>query len=153
MENRHLGPERERELREAFGRVRFAALLGMSIESVAAGHCVLALPMRDDLKQRTGLMHGGVVATLVDSAVAFALYGLVAPGEEILTVELKTNFLSPVRDGDIARAEARILKKGRSIAVGEVDVWSRAGERCAKGLATYLILDAKGSTSTSAAGS
>ncbi|MBI3845039.1 MAG: PaaI family thioesterase [Planctomycetes bacterium] len=126
--------------------MNFPRLLGMAIDDVAEGTCTLTVRMRDDLKQRYGVMHGGVLATLVDSAVAFALYSLVTPGDEITTIEMKTNFLAPVRDGDVARAEARILKKGKSIAVGDVHVRNGAGELVGSGSATYMLLGPKGAT-------
>jgi len=53
-------------------------------------------------------------------------------------VEMSVNYLSPHRRGRL-RAEARVLRKGRRLAVGEVDVWNAAGERVAKSLLTYSI--------------
>jgi acyl-CoA thioesterase len=61
------------------------------------------------------------------------------PGQSCTTVELKINFLAPVTKEDMV-AEARVIKKGRQIVLGEVDVRSPEGRHFARALATYLII-------------
>ena len=63
---------------------------------------------------------------------------MVPEGELISTVEMKVNFLAPVRQGPI-EAIARIAKRGRTISLGEVDVWEK-DQLVAKGLFTYIHL-------------
>ena len=104
----------------------------------------MSADMRDDLRQRYGVMHGGVIAALVDTAVAYAIYPQIAPGREITTVEMKLNFLSSVRDGGRAVAQARLLRLGRTLAVCSCDVHDRDGRPVAAALATYMVIPAPG---------
>ena len=67
-----------------------------------------------------------------------ALFTLVPLTTQMATVEMTINYLVPHRGGRL-RAEARVLRKGQRIAVGEVEVWNRAGERVAKSLLTYSL--------------
>ncbi len=76
------------------------------------------------------------MAALADEAVAYALFSLANPGELLNTVEMKINFLAPVSQGEV-EAQAHIVKRGRTISLGEVVV--RQAERLvAKGLCTYI---------------
>ncbi len=90
--------------------------------------------------QSHGRMHGGAIATLADTVVAFALSPLLSKNQKCTTIEMKINYLEPIQQGK-AIAEARIIKKGKRIAVGEVDIFSEAGHLAAKSLVTYMILD------------
>ena len=82
---------------------------------------------------------GGAIFSLADSAVAMALLGLVEKGERFMTVEMNINYVSPFREGNIT-AEARIVKKGSRIALGDVNVRDDQGGLVAKCLATYTIM-------------
>jgi acyl-CoA thioesterase len=85
------------------------------------------------------VLHGGVIAAVCDSAVAFALATMVEGGEKMLTIELKVNFIAPA-DSDVF-AEARIVHKGRKTAVGEVEVRKADNTLIAKALVTYYLYE------------
>ena len=51
----------------------FAKLIGMRLVDMRPGEAVLSIEMRDDLRQPSGVLHGGVTATLIDTAMAFAV--------------------------------------------------------------------------------
>lgn len=129
-------------VRRAFRRVEIVRRMGMKLERLGPGRATLLLEVRQEHLQPQGAVHGGVTATLVDTAVGMALFTLVPPTTEMATVDMTINFLSAHRRGRL-RAEARVLRKGRRLAVGEVDVWNRAGERVAKGLVTYAMRGAE----------
>jgi acyl-CoA thioesterase len=74
------------------------------------------------------VLHGGVVFTAGDAAVAVALLGLLGPGARIATLEMKINFLKPVESSEIIKT-----------AVGDVSVRDASGTTVAKALATYAI--------------
>jgi uncharacterized protein (TIGR00369 family) len=76
---------------------------------------------------------------LADAAVHTAADSLGKPGEILTTIELKTNFLGPVRGQGVV-ADASIVKRGRTIVLGEVTLKTDAGELVGKALVTYMIL-------------
>ncbi len=115
-------------------------LLGMELIENGPGYARLRLPVREEIRQRFGVVHGGAIASLVDAAAGVALFNGISPEEDsVSTVEMKVNYLAPVREGEIT-AEARIVKQGRTIAVGMVEVKDAGGNLAAIGTATYMIL-------------
>ncbi|MCL4535436.1 MAG: PaaI family thioesterase [Bacteroidetes bacterium] len=113
-------------------------LLGIELADLEDGFARLRLPVRAELQQGYGALHGGAITSLADSALAVALISLVEPDQRVSTVEIKVNFLRAVRAGQLV-AEAHIVHKGRRLALGEVDVRNKEGELVAKGLATFAI--------------
>ncbi len=130
---------RDERFERQMGERNFLSYLGLELEDMRAGRARLSISYREELKQPMGLLHGGVLASLADAAVAVALRDMVEPDETFVTIELKINFLRPVTSGKVT-AEARILKKGRRVAVGEVDIWREDQTLAAKSIVTYAIL-------------
>jgi uncharacterized protein (TIGR00369 family) len=133
-------PERERLIHEKFDTNHFPRMLGIEIDLVEEGHAVLSVEVRKELKQLQGVMHGGAIASLIDTAVAFAIIGASEPEDRFTTVEMKINYLSSIREGRV-RADARLLRDGRRIIVAECDVFDDTGRMAAKGLLTYIRLN------------
>lgn len=125
--------------REALKSARFSHLVGLKLEEARPGYAKMSLAAREEVKQTNGVIHGGALATLADTAVAFALSTLLPKDQKMTTIELKINYLEPIRDGKVI-AEARILRKGKRIVVGEVDIFDENAQLAAKGLITYMIL-------------
>ncbi len=117
-------------------------LLGIELVEVKEGLARVRMPFRPELQQGYGAMHGGALASLADSSMAVALISLVEPGQRVYTVEMKVNYLSAVLGGQVV-AEARIVQKGRSLAVGETHIRDEGGMLVAVGLATFAIRNAK----------
>ena len=86
--------------------VPFARLLGIEVDSVEPGHAVLSMKLRDDLMRNNGIAHGGAIATLIDSAMAFAIVPLLSENERTSTVDLTIHYMRPLTEGT-ARASAR----------------------------------------------
>ena len=85
----------------------FERTLGMRIESSGGGEAVLTMPFTVKLAQGKGLLHGGAITTLADTAAAMAIKTLLPEDTHFATVEMTTRFLAPVRRGSItARAKA-----------------------------------------------
>lgn len=133
-------PEREKAIREKFEINHFPRLLGIEIDSVEPGRARLSVEIRKELLQLQGIMHGGAIATLIDTAVAFAIVGASEPDARFTTVELKVNYLSPIREGRVV-ADARLIRDGRRIVVADCDVFDANGRLAAKGLLTYIRLE------------
>jgi acyl-CoA thioesterase len=85
-----------------------------------------------------GIAFGGAIASLVDAAAAAALLPMLGPGEQIVSVELKVNFLRPVTEGELL-AQGEVLHKGGRTALAEASLFDGEGRLVAKGSATFLI--------------
>ena len=92
-------PEFEAMVRDSFSRMGMIAHLGARISNVRSGAAEVRLSNRDKLLQQHGLFHGGVTTTILDSAGGYAAFSLFKPGDEILTVEYKVNFIAPAIGG------------------------------------------------------
>ncbi len=114
-------------------------LLGMEVVELAGGYARIIVPVEEKLNSLLGVLHGGVLSSLADSAVAMALSTIIEPDEKPVTVEININYLGLVQ-GDQAIAEARIISRGRTIAVGDVDITDKSGHLVAKSRATYMIV-------------
>ena len=99
----------------------------------------VALPMREEFLQIDDRLHGGIVATLADTAAVWLFAPQLAEGQDMTSIEFKLNFLRPtVLGGGDLRAVARCVRLGRRIALGEVEVF-QSDRAVSKGLYTYLI--------------
>lgn len=116
----------------------FLKHLGMEILDLQPGRSLIRLPVGAHLKNSSGGMHGGAIASLIDSAGGLAARTLTHP-VTVATVEFKVNFLAPIRDGEVL-AEGRVVHRGRRIAVSEVEVRDEADRPVARGLVTLMIL-------------
>jgi uncharacterized protein (TIGR00369 family) len=97
------------------------------------------MPFRQEITQPMGIIHGGALATVADSAVAVALWGLVGMDKIFTTIEMKINYIAPVGSGEVI-AEGNIVHCGRRTAVGEVTLTDQDGKLVGKCIATYMII-------------
>src|SRR5687767_6554487 len=130
--------QRER-VERALATVPFAKLLGIQLESVVSGHAVLALPIREELKQNNAIVHGGAIASLIDSAMAFAIIPLLAENERTTTVDLTIHYLRPLTEG-VAKSTARVVRAGRRVIVVTAEVLDHNERLVATAVSTYLRL-------------
>src|SRR5882762_6188696 len=112
MSAEDLDPERVARAREAFALVPYAKLLGLELGEVTPGEVSIHLRIRDELKQNQGVIHGGAVASLIDTAAAFAVLTRLEPGERVTTTDLTIHYLRPITSGRLT-ATARIVRGGR----------------------------------------
>jgi uncharacterized protein (TIGR00369 family) len=120
--------------------VPFARLLGIEAESVEPGHAVLSMKLRDDLMRNNGIVHGGAIATLIDSAMAIAIMALLEDNERTVTVDLTIHYLRPISEGT-ARASARVVRAGRKVITVSAELFDRNDKLSATAISTYLRLD------------
>jgi acyl-CoA thioesterase len=117
----------------------FYDFLGMKLEELRKGYSRFRLHADGRLHNAGGVVHGGVMASLADAAVAAALATLVDPEREsIYTLEMKINYLAPAVEGDLL-GEARIVQRGGTVAVGEARIQDEKGRQLALAIATFLI--------------
>lgn len=119
--------------------VPFAKLLGIEVDSLEPGHAVLSMQMRDDLMRNGGIAHGGAVATLIDSAMAFAIVQLLGENEHTVTVDLTIHFLRPLSEGT-ARASARVVRAGKRVITVSAELFDHSDKLAATAISTYLRL-------------
>jgi acyl-CoA thioesterase len=121
--------------------VPFAKLLGIELESVEPGQAVLSMKIREDLKRNGGIAHGGAVATLIDSAMAFAIIPSLAENEHSITVDLTIHYLRPLSEGT-ARASARVVRAGKRVITVSAELFDHQEKLAATAISTYLRLSA-----------
>lgn len=126
-------------LREAITRVPYAQLLGINFEDATRGAATLSMSVRPELERFGGIMHGGALASLADSASAFAVLSTLGGGEQTVTVDLTLHYLRPVTEGKLT-AHARVLRAGRRVATVSVEVFNESGALVVTALTTYLKL-------------
>lgn len=123
----------------AIQNVPFGTLVGIQLEAVEPGLASMSLPVRNELKQNNGVVHGGAIATLIDSVAAFAVIPLLNENETATTIDLTISYLRPLTGG-IATARARVLREGSRVIAISAEVIDEAGNLAATGLTTYLRL-------------
>ena len=116
----------------------FEEYLGMRIEEAAGGKAVLSLPFRVKLAQGKGLMHGGAVTALADTAVAMAIKSILPEDTHFATVEMSLKFHAPVKGGTV-KAVARVAEQeGRTIR-GEAEVFDEHGVKVASFVSVFKM--------------
>ena len=115
-----------------------AKQLGFVVEKAERGKVTLRMPVKALHKQVYGVVHGGVLAALADTAGGLATYMACPRGTRVATVEMKINFLEAVEAGTVF-AEAEVVRRGRHIAVVDCDVRDDRGRLVAKALMTFFV--------------
>ena len=113
-------------LRGFFASSPFMVDLGIVPIAVADGTVTTELLLEQRHTQHMGVVHAGVMATMADHSMGSAAQTMCAPGQWILTAELKTSLLRAAR-GERLVCEAMVLKPGRSISFTEASVWAESG--------------------------
>ena len=134
-----ISEERKRRAAAALSDLPFARLMGMRLVDIRPNEAVIELDMRDDLKQPHGLLHGGVTATIIDTAMAFAVRTHLADHEFTATIDLTVHYLRPHTDGTIT-CTAKCVRAGKRIFTVTADVANSDGKLIATGLSTYTRL-------------
>jgi uncharacterized protein (TIGR00369 family) len=103
----------------------FSVLVGASLDVFQPGHAELSLPIRDELLQQHGGVHGGVLSYLADNAMTFA--GGSVLGVNVVTAEYKINYLRQARAG-LLRAVAYVESSGARLAVTRCEIAALEGD-------------------------
>ena len=112
--------------------------IGIEIAETFDGFAKLVLRYKDCLTHPFGYFHGGVITSLADSAGINAVMTTLQKNERALTLEMKINFLLPAKDTEIY-AEAKVVHRGKRIAVADVEVKNIEGRLIAKAIVTCTI--------------
>ena len=126
--------------RKVLAEQPFSTLVGARLEAFEPGRAVLALDIRDDLKQQNGFVHGGVLAYAADNAITFAAGSALGPA--VLTSGVTISYVRPAAGRELV-AEATVASSGRRQSVCRCDVFAVAEDGSRK-----LCAVAQGSVST-----
>lgn len=114
----------------------FSKLIGMQLIELEIDKAVISIDMRDDLRQPSGVLHGGVTATLIDTAMAFAVRTRLPISEATATIDLTIHYLRPHLTGTFT-CTAKVVRAGKRIFTVSADVNGKDGKLIATGLSTY----------------
>jgi uncharacterized protein (TIGR00369 family) len=134
-----------RALRDFFSTFPFFQLMGFELIDLEPGRARLAMSWRQDLCQPAGIMHGGAMASLVDTAIAHSIlltpeYGQAhAEGGRIVSLDLRIKYLRPVSEGKIF-CDARVTRMGRQIIHATAEITSASGKEVATGDSIYMMV-------------
>ena len=120
----------------------FLTYFGVTLEEVQEGYARFRMPVRPEYMQGAGFMQGGVIVAMADETIAHAIMTVLTPDTGITTIELKSNFLAPVREGELV-AEARVFKKGRTLIIGDCLVRNGGNREVLRCSATFLAFPGK----------
>lgn len=123
---------------EIWKRSPFIKLLGLEIEKLENGTCLSRLQIKDTLFNKHSVVHGGVIYSMADISMGVAVYSTLKNNEETSTIEIKINYMKPAITSFLT-CEAKILKKGRNIAVLEAEIRSGENALIAKALGTFML--------------
>ncbi|NLM06481.1 MAG: PaaI family thioesterase [Tissierellia bacterium] len=134
--------DRER-IKKRFESQEFRKFVGINLESIEEGEITVSLDWRKEITQNSGYIHGGMVTALADLACGMTAFSTVDEGQEVVTVELKINFLRPATSKKIY-AKSKLLKRGRTVIVIEAEVFNHDDNKMiAKCITTFTPIVAK----------
>jgi uncharacterized protein (TIGR00369 family) len=136
---------RAAELREiAAGKrppIPYDGHMGFRLESWSPDGAVVSCEVGSHLANPTGVLHGGVLMGLADSAMGLTVTGVLAAGQAGTNTDLQMRFLRPTTTGKLI-ATARVVRRGRRAIVLEADIVDAAGKLVARASSQFLVLDA-----------
>ena len=115
-------------------------LLGLKLVEVSEGRAVFAIQPDERHYNGLGIAHGGLAATLLDSALGCAINSMMPAGKTFTTLEMKVNYVRPIRRerGEL-RCEANVIHAGGRVATAEGRIIDEDGKLYAHGTATCIL--------------
>ena len=120
-------------------------LIGARLMVVEPGLTEIHLPLKPEITQQHGYIHGGVVGMIADSAAGYAANTLTAADASVLTVEYKLNLVAPA-DGQRLIARGEVIKSGRTLIITRAEVFALRDEQstlCAVMQQTIMVMHGK----------
>jgi len=119
------------------GKTYFVNLAGLEVEELRVDYARMSMPFREGNLQAAGLVHGGAIATLIDTVVVPAIGAGLPEGSLWSTIELHVQYHRPLLSDAVA--EGWVTKRGRSIVFTQAEVVNDEGLVVATGTATYSV--------------
>ena len=120
----------------------FWELIGAKVVHAENGHAIVEMAIEEKHLQAYGILHGGVLATLIDNGIGAAVHSMLTDDEASATVDLNVKFLKGISRG-VLRAEGKVFKKGRSMVFAECNITDDKDQMIAWGSGTFAVLDRK----------
>ncbi len=136
-------PEYIRRLKETVKEAPYPRHMAMELAEIGFDEAAATLTLAECHMQPFGIVHGGVIATLIDTATFWAAFLRLPDGHGLVNIDLKLNYLKSVKEGTL-RAEGRCLRHGRSVSYAEASVTDEHGDLLAHGTSTLMTLPGKG---------
>ena len=122
----------------------FVRHIGMRIADLAWGRAAFEMEAADFRMQPFGVIHGGNIATLIDSAAFWACFLAMGSDDDgLASVDLKLNYLAPAR-GELLRCQGKLIKAGKTLSYAEAAVRGGDGRLIAHGTSTLMRLPGLG---------
>ena len=121
----------------------FPRLMGMRLAAMDFDHATITLDADERHLQPFGIVHGGVLATLIDTATFWSAFMRLPPDMGLVNIDLKLNYLQPADQGRLS-AVGRCIRPGRTISYAEAHVYDDAGALLAHGTSTLMALPGQG---------
>ena len=113
--------------------------MGFIVEEIRTGYSRLRMPLKPEIMQPAGIMHGGAIASLIDTAVVPAIGAVGIEPTGMVTVSMNINFMGAISDED-AVCEGWITRQGRSIIFCSAEVTgAQSGKVCATVTLVYKV--------------
>lgn len=138
----HLEDRQREAYRDGLNNSPIYRHMGMRVIEAGDGRSRLELDACSKLHSLYGMLHGGVPATIIDSACGIAVGSTLNAGEICVTVDLRINYISNLKEGVIC-AEGKVLHRGKQTGVAQAEVKDEAGNLIAVGMSTHMILPPK----------
>ena len=116
----------------------FERFLQMNIVEASNGRAILTMPFRIEFAQGAGLMHGGALVSLADTAVVMAIKSLVPPETHFATISLETKFLYPVKQG-VVTAKGEVVRLEGRLLWGQAVIYNQANRPVMELVSTYKL--------------
>jgi uncharacterized protein (TIGR00369 family) len=120
----------------------FLDFFGITMIELKDGYARFKMPVRPEYLQGAKTMQGGLIVALADETIAHAMMTQLSSEEGLTTIELKSNFLAGVSEGDLI-ATATVFKKGQSLVIGDCLVTDNKEKNVCRVSATFLLLKKK----------
>ncbi len=134
------GNEEYRELvRQGVERVPVARLVGFRAVELGAGTATFEMDAGERHHNPMGTVHGGGLCDIADGAMGMAFGSTLVEGDVFTTLELKINFLKPVRQSRL-RARARVVSRGKAVGMVECDITDDSGQLVARASSTVYVM-------------
>jgi uncharacterized protein (TIGR00369 family) len=133
-----------RRLKKLVLDASYPRLIGMHLEAIDIDRATLVLDIDDQRHfQPFGIVHGGVLATLIDTATFWAAYMRLPPDTGLVNIDLKLNYLQPAAGGRLT-AKGRCIRPGRTLSYTEAHIYDGRGELLVHGTSTLMALPGRG---------
>jgi uncharacterized protein (TIGR00369 family) len=114
-------------------------LTSMQIRELEWGECRMHLPVLEKHHQPYGMAHGGILASLVDSAAYWAVFTQIGDGFKMISIDLKLNYLASASEGDLMIV-GKSIKTGKTLCMGEASITDDNGKLICHGTSTMMVL-------------